>query len=257
MDASIQLINYNTKKYLEVCIDGAIRDLKEASIQGEILVLDNASLDDLSDLQEKYKKEQISFIRSEKNLGFGGGHNILAKQAKGEHLLLLNPDIEFIEKDTVKKLINTIKGNKCAVVGPRLITKENTTQTWDHGELKGIRAWIMNNRGDSYWKDRKEPGDVAWVSGAAFLIKKSVFEEINGFDEGFFLYKEEEDLCLRLRNKGYQIWYESSIAMMHIGSVVAKKDEHIGKSKEYFRKKHFEGRVTYWLARLIAPIFLL
>lgn len=255
LDVSIQLVNYNTKRYLEVCIDGVIRDIKESSIHWEVLVLDNASSDDLNDLERMYQGLPVRFLRSDKNLGFGGGHNLLAKEGKGEYLLLLNPDIEYIERDTIKRLLDTAKEKNVAVVGPRLITKNGSTQAWDHGELEGFRAWIENNKGDSYWKDNKNPGYVAWVSGAAFLIKKSIFDELGGFDEKFFLYKEEEDLCLRLRGKGYAIWYEPSISMIHIGSVVAKKSDYMDKSKAYYIDKHFKGSTTYWLAKVLGQIW--
>lgn len=256
IDITIQLVNYNTKNYLEACLDGLIKDLDGGVIRWEALVLDNASSDDLSGLQEKYKNAPIRFLHSEKNVGFGGGHNILAREAQGEYILLLNPDIEFIEQNTIKRLLDAIKEKGIVVIGPRLITKEGVTQAWDHGELKGFKAWIENNKGDSYWEERKVPGTVAWVSGAAFLIKLSVFKETGGFDEHFFLYKEEEELSLRLREKGYVIWYEPTISILHIGSVVAKKDDHMAASKEYYIKKHFKRKAIFWIARLLAVLRL-
>lgn len=256
IDITIQLVNYNTKRYLEVCLDGLIKDLDGDTTRWEALILDNASADDLTDLQKKYAQLPVRFLYSEKNLGFGGGHNKLAKEARGEYILLLNPDIEFVESKTVERLLGKIKEEGVAVIGPRLITKEGITQAWDHGELRGLRAWVENNKGDSYWKEQKDAGIVAWVSGAVFLIKRTVFEEISGFDENFFLYKEEEELSLRLRGKGYEIWYEPSITMKHIGSVVARKDDHMAKSKAYYIKKHFKGRTAYWIARMLAVLRL-
>jgi len=254
LDISIQVVNYNTKKYLEVCLDGMVKDLEGEVIQWEALVLDNASADDLTELGKKYGQLPVRFLHSEKNLGFGGGHNKIAKEARGEYILLLNPDIEFVESKTIRRLLEEARKKGVAVIGPRLITKESVTQAWDHGELKGLKAWVENNKGDSYWKERATPGIVAWVSGAAFLIRKDIFEEIGGFDENFFLYKEEEELSLRLRQKGYASWYEPSIIMRHIGSVVAKKDDHMGASKAYYIKKHFKRRPVYYVARLLAAL---
>ena len=256
IDITIQIVNYDTKQYLEVCLDGLINDMDRDTIRWEALILDNASTDDLADLERKYAQLPIRFFRSEKNLGFGGGHNKLAREARGEYILLLNPDIEFVESKTIGRLLGEIKKKGSAVVGPRLITNGNSTQAWDHGELKGLRAWVANNVGGSYWKERMTPGVVAWVSGAAFLIKRNVFEKIGGFDEHFFLYKEEEELCLRLRQREYVIWYEPSIVMKHIGSVVAKKEDHMTQSRAYYIKKHFKGKPIYWIAKMLESLRL-
>ena len=82
------------------------------------------------------------------------------------------------------------------------------------------------------------------------MIRKKLFDKIGGFDEKFFLYKEEEDLCLRIRKKGGHIWYDPGITALHYGSVVAKKSDHMQKSAIYFLEKHFRNSFLYYPLRI-------
>ncbi|KKU53431.1 MAG: Glycosyl transferase group 2 family protein [Candidatus Moranbacteria bacterium GW2011_GWE2_47_10] len=222
-DVSIQIVNYKTKKYLLKCIEDVLRDLRHSDLDYVINVLDNDSGDDLSDLKKIFgSDDKINIYYSDKNLGFGGGHNFLSKKNKSEYLLLMNPDVEIIEKESIRRLMNEGKKVNVAVMGPKLIDRNGNVQIWDHGELFGFRAWIANNAGSSFWRNRNDMGEVAWVSGAVFLIKSDVFEKAGGFDENFFLYKEEEDLCISIRKLGEKIFYNPEIRFMHISSVVAR-----------------------------------
>ena len=254
-DLSVQIVNYKTKPYLENCLEGLFEDLEKTELKYEINILDNNSGDDLTDIEEKYKERKINFYRSDKNLGFGGGHNFLSKKTDADYLLILNPDIKFMEEKTVERLFCEIKkNNKTKVVGPKLITKKNKAQGWDHGQLKGLLATIALRSGSSHWKNSKRSLEVAWVSGAVFMIEKKIFDQIDGFDENFFLYKEEEDLCLRIRNLGHEIWYFPGIKVMHIGSVVAKRSKHMRKAKKYFIEKHFKNKRGYLFFRFLDRI---
>lgn len=203
-DITIQIINYNTKKYLEKCLKGVINDLENSNIDYRIHILDNNSNDDLSDLERKFMENNKTFFYfSKRNLGFGKGHNYLAKKSDAKYILVLNPDVDFIEENTIKRLFERINADsKIKVIGPKLLTDKGTRQLWDHGELIGFLAWVALNSGDSYGKNRNDICEVAWVSGAFFLIEFEIFNRVGGFDENFFLYKEEEDLCLRIRKSG-------------------------------------------------------
>lgn len=203
---SIQIVNYKTKKYLDECLESISNDLASADFLYEILILDNYSGDDLSDLEKKYST--VRFYYSGKNGGFGFGHNFLARKGEGEYILILNPDIKIIQPETIARLLELAEKTGASVVGPRLIN-EKGQQAWDHGELG--KNPIKNKLGLSLWKVRKTRGEVAWISGAVFLIKRAEFERIGGFDEKFFLYREEEDLCLRLRQIGSKIIYDPAI----------------------------------------------
>lgn len=252
---AIQIVNYKTKDYLSNLLVDLIKDLENSKLEYRINILDNNSGDNLSSLENKYSQQNVSFYYSDKNLGFGGGHNLLAQKTDAKHILILNPDIRFVEEKTIERLFSKIKdSNKVKVIGPKLITKKKEAQVWDHGELKGFLAKISLRCGNSFWKNRNTIAEVAWVSGAVFLIEKLIFDKVGGFDENFFLYKEEEDLCLRIRKLGYKILYTPDIRIVHIGSVVAKKSEHMRISVEYFLDKHFKNKSGYFFFKFLNKI---
>ena len=251
----IQIVNYKTKNYLLDCLASIIADLKSFDGEYSIAILDNASGDNLSDiraLSSQLKKFEI--YQGENNFGFGSGHNFLARKSDAKYILLLNPDTKIIEPYTIERLIKRAVESESQVVGPRLLTSEGITQWWDHGELHGFRAWIGLNSGNSYWHEQKKITEVAWVSGAVFLIEKKWFDDLDGFDEHFFLYKEEEELCWRLREKDGKVLYDPTITVFHHGGVVAKRSEHMQKSVDYFLDKHFHYRFGYRFFKLLNKI---
>jgi GT2 family glycosyltransferase len=216
---TIQIVNYKTKKYLPQLLKDIQTDVRNADISYEINILDNDSGDDLSDIKNAFSLPSIHFFSSEENKGFGAGHNLLALQAMGRFLLLLNPDIHFIETDTISRLLKHVSENfTVKVVGPQLMTSDGAVQAWDHANLAGSK-------------------ETAWVSGAVFLIEKNIFDLVGGFDENFFMYKEEEDLCLRIRQAKGRIVYDPKIKVMHLGTE-NKKEKYLAQSIKYFNKKH-------------------
>jgi N-acetylglucosaminyl-diphospho-decaprenol L-rhamnosyltransferase len=242
MDLIVQIVNFRSRESLGDLLVSLLPDLEASGLSFEIVVADNNSGDDLSGLAGQYADKPISLFQTGHNGGFGFGHNFLFSRAKpAKALLLLNPDCKIIEPLTIRRLWDVLWSVDCAAVGP-LLVKNDGPQAWDHGELTGWKARIAGRAGGSYWCLRNTAGKVAWVSGAVFLIKRQAFEEIGGFDENFFLFKEEEDLCLRLREAGWNIWYEPSVTVFHAGSGSgAAKDKYMSDSVNYFTRKHTKG----------------
>lgn len=239
---AVQIVNYRTRAYLERCLASVVADLQASGLEYEINLLDNASGDDLESLRERYDRCQAYVAR--RNLGFGAGHNLLAAKTGASHLLILNPDIEFIALGTGLRLLESARSAQVEVVGPKLIADDGAAQRWDHGRLHGLRAQISYRAGHSYWRESASREDVAWVSGAAMLVEHDAFRSIGGFDDAFFLYKEDEDLCLRIRQAGGRISYDPRIVARHHGSVVAARGDELARSTSYFIAKHFPHRRT-------------
>ena len=238
---AVQVVNYRTRRYLERCVDTVVSDLEGSSIPFEINLLDNASGEDLEDLAARVPNCRA--FTSATNLGFGGGHNLLAGKTEAKYLLILNPDIEFVFPDTVRRLLLLVAGaGLVKAAGPKLLTDAGQAQPYDHGRLHGLRAEIALRGGHSYWRQTSTRQEVAWVSGAAMLVERAEFVAIGGFDEKLFLYKEDEDLCLRLRAAGGQVVYEPAAVIRHHGSVVADTPQEIAVAVEYYVAKHFEGQ---------------
>jgi N-acetylglucosaminyl-diphospho-decaprenol L-rhamnosyltransferase len=240
LDVAVQVVNYRTREHLEACLPAVLHDLAPSGLTYRVVVLDNASGDDLSELAGEYP--EVVFETAEENLGFGGGHNRLAAQHDAGSLLILNPDARIVEPLTVAQLVDALHDG-VAAVGPQLVSSAGAVDPRDHGELRGFRARVAQAAGHSHYRRRDEPADVAWVSGAACLIARRWFDEVGGFDPGFFLYKEEEDLFLRIRRAGGRVVYLPTVRVAHDGGAVASREEHLAPSVARFADKHIRSRI--------------
>jgi len=246
-DVAVQVVNYRTRRHLEECLQSVLADLAPSGLDHRVLVLDNASGDDLSELARRHP--EATFATAERNLGFGGGHNRLAGQHDAEALLILNPDARIAEPDTVARLLGALRAaGTLAAVGPQLVDAAGAVDPRDHGELRGFRARVAQAAGHSHYRRRDAPAEAAWVSGAACLVARRWFDAVGGFDPGFFLYKEEEDLFLRIRRQGGRVLYLPSVRVRHDGAAVAAREEHLAASVDRFAAKHVRAR------RLVAPV---
>jgi N-acetylglucosaminyl-diphospho-decaprenol L-rhamnosyltransferase len=222
-------------------VDTVVSDLEGSSMAFEINLLENASGEDLDELAARVPNCRV--FTAPTNLGFGGGHNLLARKTEAQYLLILNPDVEFLFPDTVRRLLLPVASvDRVKAVGPKLLAAEGRAQPYDHGRLHGLRAEIALNGGHSYWRETDIRQEVAWVSGAAMLIDREEFVAIGGFDEKLFLYKEDEDLCLRLREAGWQVIYEPAAAVRHHGSVVTDHHAELAVASNYYFVKHFQDQ---------------
>jgi N-acetylglucosaminyl-diphospho-decaprenol L-rhamnosyltransferase len=234
---AVQIVNYRTRRYLERCLPTVIADLEASELSFEINLLDNASGESLQDLAGG--DDRVTAITADHNLGFGAGHNRLAAATRAEYLWLLNPDVELIEPDTAGRLLRALSGpGAIQSAGPRLIGVDGAPQPYDHGRLRGARAQIAIRGGHSYWRASAVARRVAWTSGAALMLPRGTFRSLGGFDERLFLYKEEEDLCLRLRAAGGEVRYDPEVTVRHVGTVVADRPRWAAESERYFIAKH-------------------
>lgn len=241
-------MNYRTRSFLERSLGTVAGDLDSSGLGYEINLLDNASGESLEDLVARFV--HCRALSSERNLGFGAGQNLLASRTDARYLLILNPDVEFLAPGTAKGLLDVLtRDPTIKVVGPKLIERSGRAQPYDHGRLRGLRAQLALRGGHSYWRETRVAQDVAWVSGAAMLVEHAAYARAGGFDEKLFLYKEDEDLCLRIRRAGGRIVYEPSIVVQHEGSVVAARNEHLEQATAYFFDKHALNRRAHRILR--------
>lgn len=243
VDVAVQIVNYNTKVHLAACLEALGRDLRDSPLRARVLVVDNASGDDLADLEARWRG-RVEFHRSPRNVGFGAAHNLLAGRHDARALLLLNPDTVMIEPRTVERLMAALAAQDgIAAVGPQLLTEARAVHYWDHGELRGFGARLAAAAGSSHHRARHTRADVAWVSGASALVDRRSFDAVGGFDPEFFLYKEDEDLFLRIRRSGGRVVYDPSVHVLHLGSVTGGRHQYAEASVRRFRRKHVRSRV--------------
>ena len=225
-ELSIIIVNYNVSEKVLDCLK-SIYDSKP-KINFEIIIVDNSEKDSLSKkLHNKYPK--VKYINSEKNLGYGAGNNLGVSHAKGEYVFILNPDTKLIS-GSLNSLLDFAKKNKrAAAISPILLNEENTpydlqgmsvlTPKKAIFSLSFLSKLFRNNRiYKEYFQipwDKNKVKETDIVPGTAFVIKKSLFEKIGGFDESFFLYFEEFDLCKSLIDYGYKNYIIPDVKFFH------------------------------------------
>lgn len=249
---SIIIVNYHVPTELFACIQSILAS--KTKVLYEIIVVDNDEKKTLDkDLKKKFP--QITYIANQ-NKGFGQGNNVGAKRAKGEYLFFLNPDTEIFPHAIEKLLKFFDKNENVGIVAPLLFGKD--TKPYQQGtlELTPRRAifslsflhklFPKNPVAKRYYLDawnRQSSKEVAVVPGTAFMMKKNIFEQIGGFDEKFFLYFEEFDLCRRVKKLGLQNYIDSDARVFHHWGSSTKKRQDINKiflhSRFYYFKKNF------------------
>ena len=205
----------------------------------EIIIVDDCSTDKTKELENIIKN--IKIIKNNQNLGFLKSCNLGVKESKGKYIYLLNNDTQIMPH-CIEKLAETLdKYNDCGAVGSKLI--------YPSGKLQEAGALIVSSRGKVIsigHKDiplRKEFNNLREVDsccGASLMIRKSLWEELNGFDEIYSPgYYEETDLCLKIKDKGYKILYQPESEVIHFESQTFsnKRTKLMKRNRKFFRNK--------------------
>ena len=216
------VVSYNSAAYLPDCV----RSLRSEGVD-EVVVVDNASSDD-SVATTRGADLAVAVVETGANLGFGAGANRGVARTNGDYVLVLNPDT-VVEPGTVKALAEALDRDPgLAVVGPRMENVDGTLypsvrrfpnllNAFGHAFL-GLVA-PRNRFTRSYrmldWDHDRPATDVDWVGGACLLVRRSAFDAVAGFDEAYFMYVEDVDLCWRLGRAGWRIGYEPAGRVVH------------------------------------------
>ncbi|MDX1829059.1 MAG: glycosyltransferase family 2 protein [Lutibacter sp.] len=255
MDISVVIVNYNVAYFLEQCVLSV--KASSTNLNAEIIVVDNNSTDKSCELlSEKYP--EITLIQNKKNIGFSKANNQGVAIAKGEYVLILNPDT-VIAEDTLDKIFAFAKiKNNFGALGAKLI---DGAGKFLPESKRGIPTpqvsfnklfAISSKRTGKYYATHlaeNENGIVDVLVGAFMFIKKSVFNEVKGFDEDYFMYGEDIDLSYKILIKGYQNYYFSETSVIHYKGESTKKDiqylKYFHKAMKIFYKKHFKLNKVY------------
>ncbi|MEK6881358.1 MAG: glycosyltransferase family 2 protein, partial [Nanoarchaeota archaeon] len=207
---AVSIVNYNAGDYLINCLQSL--DEVKNEVELKVYVVDNASSDDSIESAKK-KFPELTYILNKENLGFGKAHNMALKKIKEEFILILNPDTKILA-GTLKYMISFMEENPGVGAATCKILKENGTIDWasHRGFPTPIAAalyYLFNN--DSLYhltsRDMGKTHEVDAIVGAFFLTRKSVLEKVGLFDEKFFMYGEDIDLCLRIKKIGLKVMY--------------------------------------------------
>ena len=229
MKLSIIIPHHNGEELLFNCLESILNHISIKDF--EIIVVDNGSIDNSGD-KAKVKFPSINLLKSETNLGYSGGCNFGAKNAKGEYTIFLNNDT-LHTKNWIEELIGFLDKNPQAGAAQPKILNATNKDTFDYAGGAGgyidkycfpfVRGRIFN----SLEKDSNQYDDIKkifWASGAAFIIRTELLRELNYFDNIYFAYMEEIDLCWRLQALGLGIWNVPTSVVYHFGKQTIKEN---------------------------------
>lgn len=252
---SILIISFNTREMTLECIRSVFDQTSKTDF--ELIVLDNASADGSADAIETEFGGRVRLIRSEDNLGFAGGNNAAAKCAKGEFLLLLNPDTVVLDGAIDKLLAFAAARPDAGIWGGRTVFADgslNPASCWSRQTLWSLTSQAMgfsslfrkssffNPEGLGGW-DREGVRQVDIVSGCFLLIRRDLWDRLDGFHPDFFMYGEEADLCLRAESFGACPMVTSEATIVHHGgaseAVRSDKLQRLLAAKCLLLERHF------------------
>ena len=257
MDLSIIIINYNVKEFLQNLLHSI--EKASANINKEIIIVDNAS-DDGSVELIKQRFPSCKLISNDKNLGFGKANNQALKIATGKYFLLINPD-SIVSEDTFDKMIAFFKKNsEAGLAGCKILNPDGTLQLACRRSYPGpwtsfCKVTGLSNlfprskifaRYNLTYLDENKTYEVDAISGSFMMMRKEVYDKVGGFDEEFFMYGEDLDLCYQIKSAGYKVFYVHRTQVIHYKGESTKRSR-LDETKLFydamhlFVKKHLSG----------------
>lgn len=226
-DVSIIIVNWNSKQFLADCIGSIYRYTRD--IDFEVIVVDSGSYDGCGELMSN-DFPAVRFIQSEANLGFAGANNLAYRQSCGRNILFLNPDTELTSA-AVNMLVEFVEHRPDAgAVGCKLLNRDGSVQTSCIQAFPTLLNQLLNTEylrqlfpRSRLWGmaplfcSERNPAEVEMVSGACLMVRRSTFEQVGGFNEEYFMYAEDLDLCYMVAHAGYRNYYLPQATVRHFG----------------------------------------
>ena len=269
MQLSIIIVNYNSKKLLEHCLASVNKAIK--GIEAEIIIIDNNSTDDSWDYIKSLRLTGYSF-RMNENFGFAKACNGAFGVSKGKYILFLNPDT-MISEESLSECLSFFETHpEAGAIGVRMINEKGEflkeskrglpTPSASFYKLFGLSSIFSDSKTFSKYYEghlpEKENNSVEVLSGAFMMIRRVVFEKVNGFDERFFMYGEDIDLSLRISNAGYKNYYLGTITVTHLkGGSTTYNNKYIEDfygAMKLFVEKHYSTKSFLFRALLYSGI---
>lgn len=256
------MVTYNSSADLDDCL-ASLRG-QSGELDLSITVVDNASADDSA---ARARQAGVTVVANEVNRGFGAAVNQGARQGRAPWLLLINPDAR-LEPNALSTLIKAAEsGDAIGCVGPRVLDADGTEypsrrrfpNLWvaaGHAVLGPI--WPGNPATKRYMGADVQRGvasTVDWVSGCCMLVNRQAWQDVAGFDEKYFLYLEDVDLCWRMRRAGWRTVWEPAVGVTHVGGGSSKSrplrsimHHHVGAARFFWRSAGWHRPITWPLA---------
>lgn len=258
-DISVIIVTWNTAHLLEECLNSVIKSLQNVD-GGELILVDNNSSDNSAFFVEQ-NYPQICLIKNDKNLGFSKANNKGIEISTGRYMLLLNSDT-ILNENVLPDLVRFMDAHPDAgACGVRLLRPDGTVQPFSFGKdptlgylIKRAATKLLLKKHCHNW-NLEYVFEPDWVSGACLMMRSEVIHLTGLLDENIFMYFEDNDLCLRIRNAGFKVYFNPHISVLHIGGQSLKKNpqaqDYYYRSLRYFYKKHYKVTEQFVLKILL------
>lgn len=264
---AIAIVNYNTREHLRVCLTSVASEQCE-----EVVVVDNASSDGSVEMVRSVYP-WVRLLANEVNCGYGAAANQAIASCSSRYVLLLNSDT-LLGPGAHQALGNYLDQHpQAAIVGPRLLNPDGTPQAscfpfptplqtlLRESGLATLVRYLPGLQHDYLAMSQGRTRVVPWVLGAALTIRREAFEAVGGFDNSFFMYFEEVDLCYRLHTAGWEVHFTSVASVTHAGGASTQQygpamTLQLYQSLCHFYRQHYPGRQTFWLRLVLTYLML-
>ena len=263
INISVVIVNYNSIDYLEQCI--ASIKVANSTFKYEIIIVDNHSSDSPSfEFINRY--ENVRLIRLDENLGFAKANNIGVAQTNGKYILILNPDT-LLDENTLEVMYEYMENHtEVGLAGCKVLNSDGTFQLacrrgfptpWvSFTRLFGLQKLFPKSRTFARYNQTFRPINETYyldsVIGAFMFVRRSVWDEVSGFDETYFMYGEDIDLCYRISKYGWKIAYVSTTSIIHFKGVSTRRSsiddlQHFYSAMSIFSRKHYSNSGLFLL----------
>ncbi len=273
MDLSIIIVTWNSEKYIRNCLDSIL--LSTGDLRYEIILVDNASTDQTTNIVEGMYP-QVKLIQNRKNAGYAKANNQGMVESQGVYLLLLNPDTEVLENALISMLQFMEENTRVGALGPQLLNPDRTIQPscrefptyatliW---EFTGLSRIFPKSRIFSRWRmgyfEFNQKREVDQPMGSCLLLRRATLQDVGIFDENFPMFFNDADLCYRIKQVGWKIYYYPYAQVLHHKGAATRQVKrrmiwfsHVAFFK-YFKKYRtgLSNRLALYL--LCIPLFLI
>lgn len=256
---SIVVVSYNVRDALDVCLASVAS--ADGARGAQVLVVDNGSTDGtLAMLDDRWPGVRV-LAGGGQNIGFGAACNRGVREAGGELVLLLNPDTVVTDAALSTLIAALVTHPGAGAVGPRLVDAGGRPElsfgpaVSPLGELRQQRLMARYARGARGAVERverwtSEPGPRQWLTAACLLIRRTDFEAVGGFDERFFMYYEDVDLCVRLRQRGRDVRFVPSATVQHLRGASGGSNPELARRRRESQLAYYQKHHPRWVPAL-------
>ena len=277
IDISVIILNFNTLELTKICISSLLHS-KLGTYAIEVIVCDNASTDG-TDKMVKTEFPSVTFIQNGGNVGFAAGNNPGIKKSKGRYVLLLNSDTE-VPENTIREMIRFMDAHpKAGAATCKLLLMNGSMDPachrgmptpWNgftyYTKLEKLFPTIKLFSGyHQLYKNLTTIHEVDCISGAFFLVRREVIDTVGMLDEAYFMYGEDVDWAYRIKEAGWQIWFNPSVTILHkkkqSGRSNANRERRIKTQtlfityNKLFYTKHYEKKYPWIITKMVYLAF--